>query len=240
MTNCRNWLTKNSEPNIAKNTNVTATDAAVNRGLAKNDTSRFGAGQRRSHSTNAVGSTTAAMNDATISGSPQPSAGPWMMPNSSAISPVVDSAVPTTSNGGAAASREFGTTATAAITVTATTGTLTRKIEPHQKCCSRNPPVNGPMATPSPDTPAQMAIARARSAASVNTLVRIDSVAGMMNAAPRPWTPRIRINGFGLCICEHAKDPTPKISSPPIRHGLRPSRSPVLPATSRNPANTIV
>ena len=36
------WLTKNSDPNMAKNTNVTAIDAAVNRGLAKNPISSIG------------------------------------------------------------------------------------------------------------------------------------------------------------------------------------------------------
>ena len=53
------------------------------------------------------------------------------------------------------------------------------------------------MATPSPDTPAHSAMARARSPGSLNTLVRIDSVAGMMNAAPKPCTARSRISALG-------------------------------------------
>ena len=45
-----------------------------------------------------------------------------------------------------------------------------------------------------PTTPDQMPIATARSAASVKTLVRIDNVAGMMNAAPPPMTARAAIS----------------------------------------------
>jgi hypothetical protein len=36
------WLTKSSDPNMAKNTKVTAIEAAVNRGLAKKPSSRMG------------------------------------------------------------------------------------------------------------------------------------------------------------------------------------------------------
>ena len=43
------------------------------------------------------------------------------------------------------------------------TGTLTRKIDPHQKCRKSAPPATGPGAIASPDTPAQTPIAMARS-----------------------------------------------------------------------------
>ena len=64
-----------------------------------------------------------------------------------------------------------------------TIGTFTMKIEPHQKCSRRMPPVIGPMPIPSADTPAHTPIALPRSRGLVNTFVMIDSVAGMMNAA---------------------------------------------------------
>ena len=51
--------------------------------------------------------------------------------------------------------------------------------------------MTGPMATPAPATPAQMPMARPRSAGSGKMLVRIDSVAGMMSAPPMP------MNGTG-------------------------------------------
>ena len=76
----------------------------------------------------------------------------------------------------------------AAITI----GTFTMNTDPHQKWSSRKPPVTGPSATAMPATPDQSPMASARSRASVNTLVRIDSVAGMISAAPMPMTARAR------------------------------------------------
>ncbi len=85
-----------------------------------------------------------------------------------------------------------------------------------------------------------MEIARARSSGSPNTLVRIESVLGMMNAAPSPWTARIAINAPAVFTCEHANDPHPKMTRPPMSVHLRPSRSPVLPAMRSRLAKTIV
>ncbi len=96
------------------------------------------------------------------------------------------------------------------------------------------------MATPSPDTPAHRAIARARSAGSMKTLVMIDSVAGMMNAAPKPWTARKPISAPASLTCEQANEPRAKMTRPTTRQRLRPRRSPVLPAISKKPAKTIV
>ena len=120
-----------------------------------------------------------------------------------------------------------------------TIGTFTRKIEPHQKCSSRNPPASGPMATPRPDTPAQIAMARARSPGCVNTLVRIESVAGMMNAAPNPCSARIAIRALGESTSEHS-EPVPNTTRPNRKQPLRPRRSPVLPTMRRKLAKTMV
>ena len=68
-------------------------------------------------------------------------------------------------------------------------GTLTRKTDPYQKWPSSQPLATGPMAPAAPVTLAQMAMALVRSSGG-NTLTRIDSVDGMMNAAPMPMTAR--------------------------------------------------
>ncbi len=73
-------------------------------------------------------------------------------------------------------------------------GRFTQNTECQEKCFSRNPPVIGPTATPSPENPAHTAIARPRSLGSRNTLVRIDSVAGMINAPPTPMKARAAIS----------------------------------------------
>lgn len=96
------------------------------------------------------------------------------------------------------------------------------------------------MATPSPDTPAHSAMGRARSAASVNTFVRIDRVAGITNAAPKPRRARKPMSAVAESTSEQANDPAPKITRPTMKQRLRPRRSPVLPATSKNPAKTMV
>ena len=83
---------------------------------------------------------------------------------------------------------------TSAVT---TMGTFTRNTEPHQKCSSSTPPSIGPDAMPIADTPAHTPIAFARSRGSWNTLVMIESVAGMMNAAPTPMSARVPISIAG-------------------------------------------
>ena len=72
-----------------------------------------------------------------------------------------------------------------ATRATATTATLVRKIEPHQKCSSSQPLLTPPSAAPTPAKPAQMAMARLRSLGG-NTWARTDNVAGMTSAAPTP------------------------------------------------------
>ena len=62
-------------------------------------------------------------------------------------------------------------------------GTLTKKTDPHEKCSSRKPLTTGPTAAPPPEIPAHTAMALPRSCGG-KTLVRIESVAGMTNAAP--------------------------------------------------------
>ena len=81
--------------------------------------------------------------------------------------------------------------ATIAIAVS---GTLTMKIDPHQKWSSRKPPATGPSATPRPAVAAQMPMAIVRSRTSAKMLTRSESVAGMMNAAPAPMTARATIS----------------------------------------------
>ena len=54
----------------------------------------------------------------------------------------------------------------------------------------RKPPRTGPIASASAETPAQVPIALPRSAGG-KALVTIESVAGIISAAPMPWTTRL-------------------------------------------------
>ena len=124
----------------------------------------------------------------------QPCAGASMTAQTRATSPAPESAAPVQSTGRAAGSRDSGRSRRPATRASAVSGTLTRKIEPHPKWSSSTPPATGPSATPTPAVAAQMPIAVARSRGSVKTLMRSESVAGMMNAAPAPMTARAAIS----------------------------------------------
>ena len=109
---------------------------------------------------------------------------------------MIDSTAPTGSSGDSVASFDFGTRTQPATSAAAMIGRLTRNTEPHQKCSSSRPDASGPSAAPLPEMPAQRAIALARSRAG-NTLVRIDSVDGMTNAAPMPMIARATMSMLG-------------------------------------------
>ena len=95
----------------------------------------------------------------------------------------------------------------------------------------------GPRAAPPAAMPAQMAMARARSWAG-KTLVRIDSVAGMTKAPPRPITDRPAITAHVASPRAARSEPDRKISRPICRAPLRPKRSPREPPVKRKPAKT--
>ncbi len=72
----------------------------------------------------------------------------------------------------------------------AATGRLRKKIARQLTCSVRSPPTTGPIASASAETPAHVPIARPRSAGG-KAFVTIESVAGIMNAAPMPCTARL-------------------------------------------------
>ena len=137
-TNWMYWVRKNSEPNMAKKTSVTAIDAAENRGFAKNVTSSIGSGVWSSQR----------MNPTSIA-PPIDERGDDRGRRPSLARPFDDAEEQT----GERADRQHraeevdgawrsgpsssGTRNTTATTVTMTTGMLTRNTEPHQKWVRR-------------------------------------------------------------------------------------------------------
>ena len=69
-----------------------------------------------------------------------------------------------------------------------------RNTEPHQKCSSSTPPRTGPNAAPPDATEAQTPMAMARSRSSVKVSRRMDSVAGIIIAAPTANSVRAAIS----------------------------------------------
>ena len=74
------------------------------------------------------------------------------------------------------------------------TGTLTKKIHDQLSASVRTPPSRTPAAAPKPPTAPQTPSAMLRSRPSENVVVRIDSAAGEMTAAPSPWSERAAIS----------------------------------------------
>ncbi len=67
--------------------------------------------------------------------------------------------------------------------------------------------------------------------------VMIDSVAGMMNAAPMPMTARLAITCVASPDSPPSSEPNPNTASPASSARRRPKRSPIAPALSSRPAN---
>ena len=107
------------------------------------------------------------------------------------------------------------------MSATAMIGTLTKNTEPHEKCSSRKPLATGPTAAPPPEIPAQMAIALPRSCGG-KTLVRIDSVAGMTNAAPRPMTARPTMIASALWLKAANSEPDRNTDEAGLQRALAP------------------
>ena len=118
--------------------------------------------------------------------------------------------------------RVAGTSQRPATRATATIGRLTRKIESQLKWASSQPPATGPIATPRPLTADHRPMALVRSAGSVNTLVMMDKVAGMMNAPPIPMTARAAMSSAVVCVNAAASDPAAKTASPAASAWCRP------------------
>ena len=74
----------------------------------------------------------------------------------------------------------------------------------------------------------------------MKTLVRIDSVDGMMKAPPMPMRARVAMSWPGEPAMADSADPAPKTIRPTLSAPWRPKRSPRLPALSSSPAKTSV
>ena len=91
----------------------------------------------------------------------------------------------------ARSTRGRGTTATTPISAASASSAVSTKIEPQEKPSSSAPDASRPSVPPVPAKPAQMPTALARSSGG-NTLVIVDSVPGMISAAPMPIDRAVR------------------------------------------------
>ncbi len=152
--------------------------------------------------------------------------------------PVAVSAVETMSTLGDAGSRVSGSRNTQAVMPMPTMGTLTRKIEPHQKWSRSQPPRIGPSGMPSAEAAETMPMALIRSWGSPNNEGRTAMASGMTSAPPTPMTQRAAITVGTPSASVPATEPARKTARPVMSIRRRPNRSPSRPAGSIRAANT--
>ena len=181
----------------------------------------MGSATRSSQRAKAPTISTAMANATNVGAESHPCTGASMMAYISVPRPATDKSAPMGSGAGLRWSIDDGTRKAPASSATATTPTLVRKIEPHQKCCSSHPLVTPPSAAPTPAKPAQMATARWRSSGG-NTWASTERVAGMTRAAPRPITALAATSWPAEPAKAASPEATPKTTRPPFSASLRP------------------
>ncbi len=148
--------------------------------------------------------------------------------------PTVESRAPRRSGRSPRGFFDSGTSTTAAVSASAATGRLIRKIAPHQKWFSMKPPRSGPVAKPRALTAAQMPIARGCSSGA-KICITTARVVVMSSAPPTPIPARAAINCPVDWASPAISEPAPNSTSPAISIFLRPYRSAALPAVRSSP-----
>ena len=152
----------------------------------KNVKSTIGTGTRRSTAAKLAMPTAASANRPRIRGEPQPHAFASTSASTSAVRPTVMTLMPVTSTFGITVSSRDSFAANSVTAIApAATGRLMKKIDCQETCSTSRPPRTGPIASASAETPAHVPIACPRSWGG-NVFVMIDSVAGIISAAPMP------------------------------------------------------
>ena len=113
---------------------------------------------------------------------------------------------PAMSNEGLEASRLSRSTRGASSAATIPIGTFTKSTHSQPAHSVSMPPSRTPTAPPDPATAPQTASALLRSVPSANVVVRIESAAGEIRAAPSPWTARAAISMTSLWANPPASD----------------------------------
>jgi hypothetical protein len=202
--------------------------------------STIGSRTRGSIRAKAATPATAVASSATISAEPQPQELPSTRASTSAVRPTVRAPMPPQSIvGWVLSSRDSRVANSVTITAPTATGRFRKKIARQDTYSASAPPTTGPIARARADTPAQVPIALPRSSAGKVT-VMMDSVAGIMKAAPIPWTARPPTSqpwsgDSAIAALETANTTTPKRN---MRR--RPNMSPRRPPVTRRTAKVSV
>src|SRR5436190_23811671 len=142
---------------------------------------------RSSQTTKPTSSAAEAAKNDTVFGASQPSSPACVIAYTKDDSPEVTSTAPSASKDLTEASRLSRSRIGVRINAVTPIGMLTKKIHDQLSVEVRTPPISTPAAAPKPPTAPQTPSAMLRSRPSVNVVDTIDSAAGVITAAPRPW-----------------------------------------------------
>jgi hypothetical protein len=112
---------------------------------------------------------------------------------------------------------------------------LRKKIHSQLSASVKTPPRSTPAAAPKPPTAPQTPRAMLRSFPSTKVVIRIESAAGAMAAAPSPCRARAPISDGSFHASPASSEATLKSASPRTNMRRRPTRSAVRPPRSRKP-----
>ena len=143
---------------------------------------------------------------------------------------------PGTSSGSGSLPKTLRTFFSVRTIATIPIGTLTKKIHSQPRLSVIKPPISGPTATAPPTVAPQTPNAVARSLPWNSWPISASAVANMP-APPMPWRPRQRFRTVGSLLIPHRNEAKVKTPKPIVKTRRRPSRSPRLPAVSRNEAS---
>ena len=111
-------------------------------------------------------------------------------------------------------------------------GRLTKKTQCQLSASVSRPPTSRPSEPPATETNTYAPIARARAAASGNSVTMIARITDAWAAAPTPWSRRAAISAPSLVANPHSSEANVKTTRPARKTRLRPARSPSRPASS--------
>src|SRR5690349_2102246 len=179
---------------------------------------------RRSQTTKPTRSATDAAKHEIVAVASQPSSPARVIAYTNSDRPEVTSTAPRASNDFTDASRLSRRSTGARKKAVTPIGTFTKKIHDQLSVDVSTPPIRTPAAAPKPPTAPQTPRATLRSLPSVNVVDRIDSAAGVMIAAPRPWNERAAISDASDHARPASSDDTVKSTMPLRKVRRRPSR----------------
>ncbi|CAM5612171.1 hypothetical protein SCYAM73S_03471 [Streptomyces cyaneofuscatus] len=147
------------------------------------------------------------------------------------IRPAVTSRAPATSAPASPWPRSAGSTRTATSRTARPIGRLMKKIQCQLRASVRTPPRTWPIEAPAAPVKENTAMARARSAGSVNRVTRMPRATAALIALPTPCTNRAAISTAGEPAAPATSEAAVNRPIPDRNTGLRPTRSPRRPAS---------